>query len=152
MFETPKVAGAAYNGFKVQWGAAFAQQFQGLTHSNTADSVFQGASAAVPGNAGAAAVANRNRLQRIGNGFNNAVANAYLHAQLAKGIRIQLTSYLSARHHNETWVKDGFIQIVFVKSCENDADLCTKNVSKDIYNEHVGKFLGKVNEELEKRI
>ncbi|WP_053334274.1 hypothetical protein [Gemmatimonas phototrophica] len=111
MFETPKVAGAAYNGFKVQWGAAFAQQFQGLTHKNTADSVFQGATAAVPGNAGAAAVANRNRLQRIGNGFNNAVANAYMHAQLAKGIRIQLTSYLSARHHNETWVKDGFIQI-----------------------------------------
>jgi hypothetical protein len=111
MFETPKVAGAAYTGFKVQWGAAFAQQFQGLTHKNTADSVFQAASAAVPGNAGAAAVANRNRLQRIGNGFNNAVANAYLHAQLAKGIRIQLTSYLSARHHNETWVKDGFIQI-----------------------------------------
>jgi hypothetical protein len=34
-----------------------------------------------------------------------------MHAQLAKGIRIQLTSYLSSRHHNETWVKDGFIQI-----------------------------------------
>ena len=111
MFETPKVAGAEYNGFKIQWGAAFAQQFQGLTHSNTADSVFQAASPVGPGAAGAAAVANRNRLQAIGNGFNNAVANAYLHAQLAKGIRIQLTSYLSARHHNETWVKDGFIQI-----------------------------------------
>jgi hypothetical protein len=24
---------------------------------------------------------------------------------------VQLTSYLSARHHNETWVKDGYIQI-----------------------------------------
>jgi hypothetical protein len=24
---------------------------------------------------------------------------------------VQLTSYLSSRHHNETWVKDGFIQI-----------------------------------------
>lgn len=111
MFETPKVAGAAYTGFKIQWGAAFAQQFQGLTHSNTADSVFQAAVPVGPGVAGSAAVANRNRLQAIGNGFNNAVANAYLHAQLAKGIRIQLTSYLSARHHNETWVKDGFIQI-----------------------------------------
>jgi hypothetical protein len=41
---------------------------------------------------------------------------------------------------------------VFVKSCDNDADLFTKNVSKDIYNEHVCKFLGKVNEDLEKRI
>src|SRR4029453_12665566 len=30
---------------------------------------------------------------------------------LAPGIRVQLTGYLSSRHHNETWVKDGFIQI-----------------------------------------
>jgi hypothetical protein len=41
---------------------------------------------------------------------------------------------------------------VFVKSCDNDADLFTKNVSKDIYNKHVDKVLGKVNEDLEKRI
>lgn len=105
MFETPKIAGAAYEGFKIQWGAAFAQQFQGLTHENTAQPLSQAASGT------AAALANRNQLQNFGNGFNNAVANAYLHAQLAKGIRIQLTSYLSSRHHNETWVKDGFIQI-----------------------------------------
>lgn len=48
---------------------------------------------------------------KIGNGFNNATANMYLHAQLAPGVRVQLTSYLSARRHNETWVKDGFLQI-----------------------------------------
>jgi hypothetical protein len=41
---------------------------------------------------------------------------------------------------------------VFVKSCDNDADLFTKSVSKDIYNENFGKFLGKVNEELKKKI
>jgi hypothetical protein len=35
----------------------------------------------------------------------------YLHAQLAPGIRLQLTTYLSSRHHNETWVKDGFLQV-----------------------------------------
>lgn len=111
VFETPKVAGAEYKGFALQFGAAFAQQFQGLTHQNTADSVFQAAVPAVPGNAGTASVANKNRLMAISNGFNNATANMYMHAQLARGVRIQLTSYLSARHHNETWVKDGFIQI-----------------------------------------
>jgi hypothetical protein len=112
VFETPKVAGAPYTGFKLAWGAAFTQQFQGLTHSNTADSVFVAAVNPVAGNAGGtASISNRNRLMQIGNGFNNATANMYLHAQLAPGIRIQLTSYLSARHHNETWVKDGFIQI-----------------------------------------
>jgi hypothetical protein len=41
---------------------------------------------------------------------------------------------------------------MFVKSCDNNADLFTKNVSKDNYNEVVGKFLGKVDEELEKQI
>jgi len=101
VFETPKVAGAEYNGFKLQWGAAFTQQFQGLTHSNTADSV-----SSAPGGTN-----NVNRLMAIGNGFNNAVANLYMHAQLAPGIRVQLTTYLSSRHHPETWVKDGFLQV-----------------------------------------
>jgi hypothetical protein len=61
------------------------------------------------------------------------------------------TRHVDTRYHFICeHIEDGFIQIVFVKSCDNDADLFTKNVSKDIYNEHVGKFLGKVDEELEK--
>ncbi len=110
-FETSKDPGVAYDGFRLTWGAAFTQQFQGLSHSNTADSVETPAVAPTPGNAGTAAISDRNRLMEIGNGFNNANANMYLHAQLAPGIRLQLTSYLSARHHNETWVKDGFLQV-----------------------------------------
>lgn len=102
VFETSKEAGAQFDGFKLQWGAAFTQQFQSLSHSNTADSV----PTAAPGN-----MTDRNRLKDIGSGFNNAVANLYMHAQLAPGIRVQLTTYLSSRHHNETWVKDGFIQV-----------------------------------------
>lgn len=101
VFETPKVAGAEYTGFKLQWGAAFTQQFQSLSHSNTADSV-----STAPGGTN-----NVNRLMEIGSGFNNAVANLYMHAQLAPGIRVQLTTYLSSRHHPETWVKDGFLQV-----------------------------------------
>lgn len=108
VFETPKVAGAPYTGFVVQWGAAFTQAFQSLDHENDADSVVF----AAPLPTGiTAANNNRNRLTEIGSGFNNAQANMYLHAQLAPGIRVQLTSYLSSRHHNETWVKDGFLQI-----------------------------------------
>ncbi len=101
VFETPKDAGVAYDGFRLQWGAAFTQQFQGLRHENTADSV-----PSAPGGTN-----NVNRLMTIGNGFNNAVANLYMHAQLAPGIRVQLTTYLSSRHHPETWVKDGFLQV-----------------------------------------
>jgi hypothetical protein len=98
MFETPKEAGVEYKGFRVDFGAAFAAQFQGLRHENAAEpNVVNGV--------------NANQLIEIGNGFNNSTANLYLHAQLADGIRVQLTSYLSSRHHNETWVKDGFIQM-----------------------------------------
>ena len=98
-FETPKVAGAPFDGFKLSWGAAFTQQFQSLAHENRADEVLDGNDV------------NTNGLKSIGNGFNNATANLYLNAQLAPGIRVALTSYLSSRHHNETWVKDGYLLV-----------------------------------------
>jgi hypothetical protein len=98
LFEPPKHAGVAYEGFKLNLGAAFTQQFQALKHSNTADPKLVNGTDA-------------NQLIKIGNGFNNAVANLYVNAQLARGIRVALTSYLSSRHHNETWVKDGYLLV-----------------------------------------
>jgi hypothetical protein len=98
VFETTKEPGVEFTGFKLDFGAAFTSQVQNLSHSTTA------APNLVNG-------VNANQLQNIGFGFNNSTANAVLHAQLAPGVRVQLTSYLSARHHNETWVKDGYIQI-----------------------------------------
>ncbi|AHG92590.1 hypothetical protein J421_5055 (plasmid) [Gemmatirosa kalamazoonensis] len=98
VFEAPKEADVPFTGFRLGFGAAFTQQFQGLGQSNTAaPNVVNGA--------------NANQLVTLGHGFNNAVANAYLNAQLAKGIRVSMTAYLSARHHNETWVKDGYLQV-----------------------------------------
>jgi hypothetical protein len=98
MFESPKDDTVSYNGFALQWGAAFTQEMQTLQHRNTAQPVM------VSG-------VNQNQLMAIGGGFNNAVANLYLDAQLARGIRVAMTSYLSSRHHSETWVKDGYFQI-----------------------------------------
>ena len=96
VFESPKEPGVEYKGFRLDFGAAFASQFQALRHENTAQpNVVNGV--------------NANQLIHIGNGFNNSTANLYLHAQLAEGIRVQLSTYLSSRHHPETWVKDGFI-------------------------------------------
>jgi hypothetical protein len=97
IFEPPKEAGVPYTGFKLGLGAAFTQQFQGLRHSNTA-------LPKAPGDTS-------NKLMTIGNGFNNAVANLYVNAQVAKGIRVAMTSYLSARHHQESWIKDGYALI-----------------------------------------
>ena len=97
-FETSKDPGVEFTAFKLDFNAAFTAQVQDLKHSNTA----------LPNVANGV---NANQLQDIGFGFNNSTANLYLNAQLAPGIRVALTSYLSSRHHNETWVKDGYIQI-----------------------------------------
>jgi hypothetical protein len=98
VFETTKAPGVEFTGFKLDFGAAFTSQIQDLSHRNTAmPSMVSGVDA--------------NKLADIGFGFNNSTANLNLHAQLAPGIRVALTSYLSSRHHNETWVKEGYVQI-----------------------------------------
>ncbi len=98
VFESPKEPGVEYTGFKLNFGAAFTQQYQALDHSNTA------AARVVNG-------VNTNQLIDIGAGFNNEGANLYINAQVARGIRVAMTSYLSSRHHPETWVKDGYLLI-----------------------------------------
>ncbi len=104
VFEAPKDESVGYDGFKLQWGAAFTQQFQGLDHSNTAAPRL--VTAGTP-----PVTTNANQLIRIGHGPNNATANLYLNGQLARGIRVAMTTYSSARHHNETWVKDGYLLV-----------------------------------------
>jgi hypothetical protein len=95
-FETSKADTVPFTGLKVRWGAGFTQQFQNLKHEN-------------PGalnNTGNGA----NRLYPLANGFMTAQANLFMDVQLADGVKLNVTSYLSARHHNETWVKGGYIQ------------------------------------------
>ena len=87
VFETPKDSNAIFEKLKVQFGAGFTQSFQGLKHENVSGGLY-----------------------KITPGFNTANANLFMDVQLAAGIRLNLTSYLSSRHHNETWVKGGYIQ------------------------------------------
>ena len=98
VYESPKGEDVPFEGYKLSWGGAFTQQYQNLTHENTA------APKLVSG-------VNANQLIAIGQGFNNAVANLYLNVQLAKGIRVAVESYASARHHQESWIKDGYFLI-----------------------------------------
>ncbi|MEX2110271.1 MAG: hypothetical protein WD802_06690 [Gemmatimonadaceae bacterium] len=102
VFEAPKDESVEYTGFKLQWGAAFTQQFQALDHGNTA------APRPVTVNG---VTTDGNALVRIGHGPNNANANLFLNGQLARGIRVSMTTYASSRHHNETWVKDGYLLV-----------------------------------------
>ena len=96
MFEAPKNDDVPFTGFRIDWSAAFAQQFQGLDHSNDA--------LANPNANGV----DQNQLYDMGAGFNTAAANLGLNIQVAPGIRVALTAYLSSKHHNEAWVKDGY--------------------------------------------
>lgn len=75
-----------FDGKKVYLGGAFAQQFQALSHETDAG-----------------------QLPDLGSDFNLATANLYLDAQLAEGVRVHVTTYLSSRHHPEAWVKGGYM-------------------------------------------
>lgn len=90
IFEAPKDSVSSFDGLKVRIGAGFTQAFQSLKHSNAT-----GSPALYP---------------RLTSGFNLAMANLNIDVQLADGIALNLVTYLSSRHHNEAWVKGGYIQ------------------------------------------
>jgi hypothetical protein len=85
VFEEPKINSEEFEELTVKIGADFALQYQALSHS--ADS----------------------NLIPLGKGINLPTANFNINTDLAPGIRLNLTTYLSSRHHNETWVKGGYL-------------------------------------------
>lgn len=101
VFETPK-SDVPFNGVKVKIGGAFTQAYQTLTHSNS-----NGLTGLNPR---FVAGVDQNKLVALVPGFNLASANLMLKTQLADGIALNMELYLASRHHNETWVKGGFIQ------------------------------------------
>lgn len=89
VFETNKKADPIpFEGLRLRIGAGFTQQYQNLDHRTSSNVA----------------------LYPMGPGFNLAMANLITDVQLADGIRLELTTYLSTRHHNEAWVKGGYIQ------------------------------------------
>ncbi|MCF8303785.1 MAG: hypothetical protein K9I94_10965 [Bacteroidales bacterium] len=90
VFETPKQTDVEFDGLDVRLGGDFALQFQGLDHSNAA-----GAPELIP----------------LGSNINLPAANLNIDVQLHNGVRLHMRTYLSSRHHNESWVKGGYIQI-----------------------------------------
>ncbi|HEX6042356.1 hypothetical protein [Longimicrobium sp.] len=89
----PAKQGRDFNGLQLQIGGAFAQTFQALDHETSATA------------------APNTTLGQIRPGFNLASANLNIGAQLARGIRVDLESYMASRHHNEFWVKGGYATI-----------------------------------------
>ena len=53
-----------------------------------------------------------------------------------------MLTHVDIRYHFvREHVVDDFIKIVFVKSCDNNADLFMKNVSKDTYTKQMNRVL-----------
>lgn len=91
-----------FDGVNVRVGGGFALQYQALSHESTGlnfDSI---------------------GLVDIHNNFNLPTANLDLDVAFAKGVRMHLRTYLSARHHPEAWVKGGYIQISSLDFIEED--------------------------------
>lgn len=93
VFEAPKTQGEEFEGVKVKVGGDFAIQFQSIDQSNNAEKD------------------DPDRFIELGSNLNLPTANLNIDVQLAKGIRMHMRTYLSARHHNEAWVKGGHLQI-----------------------------------------
>lgn len=107
VFETSKESLVPYTGFTVKLSGGFTTQFQSLSHSNNADILLKDNT--LTSSAGDSV--NVNALYPLIGGFNLPTANLIISAQLADGIYVNLENYMSARHHNEFWVKGGYIQI-----------------------------------------
>lgn len=93
VFEPPKQPITNYKGIKLRIGGGVAQSFQSLSHSNSADGK---------------GITN---LYKISPGFNTAMVNMVINIQLLPGIRLNFTSYLTSRHHNETRLNTAYVQI-----------------------------------------
>lgn len=100
VFEVKKLENyKAPDGIKARVGGNFTQSFQTLNH--TSDGV------------------STTPLNALVPGFNLAVANLSVDAILGEGMNLKMELYLSARHHQETWVKGGYLQfdrLPFLKS------------------------------------
>lgn len=98
VFENPKDTVSTFDHLRVKVGGAFALQFQGIRHENNATPVIVN-------------VVNTTQLYDIGNNINLPTANLDLDVALYDGVNLHLRTFLSSRHHNETYVKGGYLQI-----------------------------------------
>jgi hypothetical protein len=88
VFEAEKNDTTAFQGIDIRVGGDFAMQFQGIDQSNDGDSLLE-----------------------LGTDFNLPSANLNLNVALLDGVNVHLRTYLSSKHHEESWVKGGHIQI-----------------------------------------
>ena len=74
----------------------------------------------------------------------NKIGALFMSQNASTGVR---TRHVDTRYHfiREN-VEDGIVKVEFVRSVDNDSDIFTKNVNHEIYEKHVKKFLGSIEE------
>jgi hypothetical protein len=111
VFEPSKMDNNVYDGFKIKIGGSFTQDYQSFKSENKANYVKTSATNALNKNYLYGFIKAEDTLSSNLTGFNTAMANLNFDIQIGDGIRVFLENYMSARHHNEFWVKGGYIQI-----------------------------------------
>ena len=103
VFETPKTD-AQFTGPKVEFGGAISMPYIALTNSNAVTNQDP--------------AKNTQALFKNSPNFALSMANLNINSYLADGITLQVSLYLASKHHNETWVKGGYVQfdkVPFIK-------------------------------------
>jgi len=95
MFETPKTD-IQFTGPHVGFGGSIAMPYIALTQSN-------GVTEQDPAK-------NSQALFLNSPNFALSMANLDINSYLSDGISLKVTLYLASKHHNETWVKGGYVQ------------------------------------------
>ncbi len=103
VFETPKTD-TQFTGPKVEFGGSIAMPYIALTNSNAVTEQNP--------------AKNSQALFKNSPNFALSMANLDIKSYLADGVSLQVTLYLASKHHNETWVKGGYVQfdkVPFIK-------------------------------------
>ena len=95
VFETPKTD-TPFTGPHVGFGGSIAMPYIALTQSNNVTEQDP--------------ALNSQALFKNSPNFALSMANLNINSYLADGITLQVTMYLASKHHNESWVKGGFVQ------------------------------------------
>jgi len=117
-FELPKLNAEEFTKVKASVGADFAIQYQSIECE--ADNL---------------------ELMPLGAGVNLPTANFTINGDLAPGMRVSLVTYLSSRHHNEAWVKGGYLlidQMPFLNSSAVDKVMKYMTVKVGVFEPNYG--------------
>ena len=101
VFETPKTE-TEFDGLNVKFGGAMSLTYSMLDHSNSTTTA--------NGYTYNYTTPTASSLVPLAKNFGLPQANFYIKSNLADGVFLNFELYLAARHHNETWVKGGYMQ------------------------------------------